>query len=1017
MIPVEEMIHFREKHPLHKVDGYSPLTAGAEIIDVSEAINTSRWSHFNRGMQPGLHIELSEDEGVADDAEMDRIYAKLRARFEGVDKHGLPIVTRNGGKVTKISFSPEEMGYFQSAEQMQAFVLSMLRVPKELTGTQPIGTDLSWYAPLRFFCRFVISPRLKSLGSMLSRRVGVLYDPPLRIWHEDPTPDDPKQVNEDINTDFRAGAVTPNEIRSRRGLTPFEDWGDRPLIPSSLQPAVFPGDTPPPQPAGALPGSNGRVALPGSNGVPGGRVAANGATAGTAGAGSGNGRLAASLIDSVLLKTADASGHEHKPAGPGGGQFTSDGGGGGQEDDEEEQDTPEPEEEEEEEEEETDDSAADWQAYDEEHAAWEKETDEIQAAYDKEKAEYDREYVRWEEDTERLRARYADDYDAWQEAYAVVDARFKADVAAWNERDEDRARRVGLIKDERLRSWHKDEQTAQDAKAPFDTSNPQSNTEERERYLAEAKAYAESEPNAFTSVFGSTGLVGDRLRAIGATDEDLVKLDSITARAPEAIAKANVRWLAAVEKHNAALEKWEKADKAEQQLLAEEPDTEEEDAHEAWQARYDAAYERNQEEEERTYAVEEKVNTALEKCETVWGSFQEKAEAFSDDLIERLDKRIENEEQDDTEPEKDDGERYDFPAEPDEPDYPDEPEQPDEPEYPDEPDAPGFERPGGKKSVRRPRRKTADASGHEHKPAGEGGGQFTSGGGGGGSTTVADKPAAGKKPGKLGPSKAKVEIGRRESVERAAKEVFGKDVRLDDVPFASLVGAPDDATVNVVAADPESLRVTFRGNGYTAQRVLKRTDAGELVCENEYIKINASGTGLGTQIFARQVEQCAENGFAFIRCHASRAENDDPNAFNGYYTWPRLGYDQTLDSLEVENGAGLMREVREKFPKAKSVLDIMETQEGRDFWKEKGVDLLDARFDLREGHRSRQVLEAYLAKRGSAAKSEKHWKKSRVAMNSPAEEEQREEIDLTPEEEALLDEAWQEREASNGSED
>ena len=152
--------------------------------------------------------------------------------------------------------------------------------------------------------------------------------------------------------------------------------------------------------------------------------------------------------------------------------------------------------------------------------------------------------------------------------------------------------------------------------------------------------------------------------------------------------------------------------------------------------------------------------------------------------------------------------------------------------------------------------------------------------------------------------------------------------------------------------------------------------------------------GLGAKMFAAQVENAAKSGYAYIDNHA--AGTIDNATFNGYYTWPLLGYNQTLESLRW-NSPELVRKIEADFPDAKSILDVMDVPEvedlpperiahvrkkaaqldrrlgrpvrdrtiisGSDWWLVYGSDLNHARFDLSEGSRSRRRLAAYLEKK------------------------------------------------------
>lgn len=109
--------------------------------------------------------------------------------------------------------------------------------------------------------------------------------------------------------------------------------------------------------------------------------------------------------------------------------------------------------------------------------------------------------------------------------------------------------------------------------------------------------------------------------------------------------------------------------------------------------------------------------------------------------------------------------------------------------------------------------------------------------------------------------------------------------------------------------------------------------------------------GFGTRVFASQVKAAVESGgYRRIATHA--AGDIEDTTFNGYYTWPRLGYDAPLRRAEIELLPANLQHSR-------TVLDIMATPEGRAWWKENGTGR-DMVFDLAENSRSRRTLDAYL---------------------------------------------------------
>lgn len=134
------------------------------------------------------------------------------------------------------------------------------------------------------------------------------------------------------------------------------------------------------------------------------------------------------------------------------------------------------------------------------------------------------------------------------------------------------------------------------------------------------------------------------------------------------------------------------------------------------------------------------------------------------------------------------------------------------------------------------------------------------------------------------------------------------------------------------------------------------------------VKPECQSEGLGVEWFSREVEAAAAAGMAWIECHAAGPPHN-PH-MNGCYTWPKFGYDQKVD----EFGDPRMRaKIRARFPDAESVLDILESEGGEEWWcgtknpdgtrtPGNGEGMTRARFDLDPGSRSMKVLGAYLRK-------------------------------------------------------
>lgn len=200
--------------------------------------------------------------------------------------------------------------------------------------------------------------------------------------------------------------------------------------------------------------------------------------------------------------------------------------------------------------------------------------------------------------------------------------------------------------------------------------------------------------------------------------------------------------------------------------------------------------------------------------------------------------------------------------------------------------------------------------------------------------------------------------------------------------IASLVGAPEGAIVSLKALGSTDIQVKIAHTklGMAAERLVSKQD-DELIVENLYVELPSSqqGKGIGSQMFSEQVAACKAAGVKHIECTAFRDEEH-----NGHYSWPRMGYDAPLF-------AHMKKGMPVDLAQAGSVLQLMATEKGREWWKENGQTIPKAIFDLTDNSPSMQIHKAYLEERAK-----------RVTGNVRTED-----IDFNALEEAALDAAWE----------
>lgn len=200
--------------------------------------------------------------------------------------------------------------------------------------------------------------------------------------------------------------------------------------------------------------------------------------------------------------------------------------------------------------------------------------------------------------------------------------------------------------------------------------------------------------------------------------------------------------------------------------------------------------------------------------------------------------------------------------------------------------------------------------------------------------------------------------------------------KLSSGAWGAMATAPDSADVKVgiwkpsdSGLDVDAVSVTANAKGFQSHRLFYR-EGNELIAHNVIIEIDkgSESKGRGADLFKNQVDALRAHGVSELRCEAAGSGQElrmgRPDAKNGYYTWPRLGYDATLrPGIFSKLPAGLQKQMGS----SRSVLDLYDLPGGKEAWKEKGAFLPDARFDLRDGSRSMKVLDKYLKERSSRA--------------------------------------------------
>ena len=230
-------------------------------------------------------------------------------------------------------------------------------------------------------------------------------------------------------------------------------------------------------------------------------------------------------------------------------------------------------------------------------------------------------------------------------------------------------------------------------------------------------------------------------------------------------------------------------------------------------------------------------------------------------------------------------------------------------------------------------------------------GKPTSGGAGGSGGRQRAVPPAPPPPPPPPPAPPKVRNIAIDEVDDAFKDLqtfMGRKLSASEV--GDMIGAPDGSTISIDTLDNVFYLRSSQTDIEDMDQRLYRED-GKLVLYNESIVLNSDAPkGMGTQIITRQVEAARQLGIGKIKLFA--AGSPGSTDMNGYYTWPRLGFD-----AKIPNTAAIPRAIRETM-RDNTMLELYRTQAGRDWWSAKG-DGFGMEFDTSPNSKSSQALDAY----------------------------------------------------------
>ena len=229
---VDELIYYHYKSPLSKIDGSSPLQAGAELIDCFEKTNLARFFSLLNGANIGTVIELDGATDVNPD-QIRRFTDQLKQKYSGYEKFDMPGVLPPGSVINRPS-GDVELAYQASQDQLRDYIFSLWSYSKTIFGFADGINRATFEASLASAFYLTINPRLSLIDTISTEHLASQFGDDIRIFHKDCAPADRAVELREWETHAKIACYTSDEFRQWRGMEETED-GDEIINPIKNQ--------------------------------------------------------------------------------------------------------------------------------------------------------------------------------------------------------------------------------------------------------------------------------------------------------------------------------------------------------------------------------------------------------------------------------------------------------------------------------------------------------------------------------------------------------------------------------------------------------------------------------------------------------------------------------------------------------------------------------------------------------------------------------------------------------------
>lgn len=215
----DEVVHFKSPAPGAQFQFYGrgDLMGAIDDFNLLQHMYTFEFGMFQNG---GIPATLLSTESEWTEAQRNSYMENWLQRYGGSKNAGRPLVGHNV-KVEQLGMSPREMAYQSARKFSNENIYTNMGAPTAMMTSQ-VNTRAALDASTAQVEIFSIDPMIRLIQQAINAQLIPRYTDPIYVEYDDVVQEDKEFLLRQDTELLKAGAMSINEVRARRGIEPTE---------------------------------------------------------------------------------------------------------------------------------------------------------------------------------------------------------------------------------------------------------------------------------------------------------------------------------------------------------------------------------------------------------------------------------------------------------------------------------------------------------------------------------------------------------------------------------------------------------------------------------------------------------------------------------------------------------------------------------------------------------------------------------------------------------------------------